>query len=195
MTMTLGELKVPITRPFDGENASLVASYVNRAQNEIAKLSRMRKRANATIAGDGSITVPTDCLLVKTVYFDGYPLNDYAEDNIPGDGAIGTPLYWLKMDSGNIQLYPIPDRAGLSVQLVYVPIPAPVKEDKDTPGIADADEYLIAYCIAKIMAETNGIDKESEAWGQKADIEMAKWLQFNGEKNRRPRRVKFARWT
>jgi len=188
--MTLGELKAAVMSTVGAEYTADIVRYLNKGLLELSSSSQVLSRDNVTIVS-GAFAVPDACLVPKAVYYEGYPLAKYEQDDVP-TSVTGTPLYWFR-DGANIKVYPAPD-ASSAAQIVYIKKEAVMEAEADTHTLTDAEEFLIAYAKWKVLIDTKGLSEEALYWKQEAANEQEKWRKLNSAQFSRPRKVRVGRW-
>ena len=159
--------------------------YLNRAQLELAKASKKRKRAEDVTVTAGVAAKPADCLIVTGVAWDGVPLASYPGEEKPDYGT-GTPGYWM-VDGDNIIF--IPGATDTKGQIVYIERPTDMSLDTDTAHFSDSDDALIAFAIWQNYYDSED-EEEAYFWEQKWGAELASWLGLDRLQNRRSRRIR-----
>lgn len=194
MAMNLKQMQDIVLKPTGAEYASDAVRHINKAQCNLAVESEKIKRLNVTV-NSGYFSLPAACLLVKSVYYGGYPLQQYEFDNVP-DFINGSPSCWLRDEltvgaiiTKIIRLHPSPE-SGSAAQLVYIERPAVLVKDEDVPVLEDSEEYLIAYAMWRLFAENDELAGDAAGWKIVAEQEKANWLKLNGVQNKRVRRVR-----
>jgi hypothetical protein len=105
----------------------------------------------STAASDYQYDLPTDCIKVKRVQYDSFPLafigyndlNKYEAVGDPSTSETGTPQYFYLWNN-DIFLYPTPT-AIKNLTIQYYKRPATMDEDTDTPEHASQFHNLIVY--------------------------------------------------
>jgi hypothetical protein len=190
--MTLGELKAAVMSTIGAEYTADIVRYLNKGLLELSSLSQVLSREDVTFSsGSGSVTIPSDCLIIKNVFADGYELARYESTDNP-DTVTGTPMFWLK-DETDIITYPQSEE-DLDGQVVYVKRETTMAADSDTHSLTDADEFLIAYAKWKVLVDTRGLSDEATYWKQEAINEKAEWKRLNVLQNQRPHIIKAGGW-
>jgi hypothetical protein len=190
LAMPLGKLKEIIMRVInDPDYEPLIASYINRAQNELILATQKVYRKYVSTLASGYLNMPADCLLVTQVSYNYSPLDQWDSDIMPDSEISGVPLYWYRTDTGAVRIYPIPDKLS-DAQVVYYKTPKQVLLDTDYPGVIRADEFLIAWTISRIMFERNDTKEFYLPWMEMAEKNKDLWLEGNRVENQRPRAVR-----
>lgn len=163
-----------------------VGDFINDALVDIIKSSR-RSRKNSYTVTDGGVTIPTDCLFVRKVAWEGVPLNLYPGEETPVLGT-GRPLYWQQTET-HIMLYPTPSLdAGGKVEIIYCPRPAELVSDTDVPTLTGIDTALIAYAKWKIYTKKEDT-VAADIWRAEYAYEKLNWLELDMLQQKRTWRI------
>lgn len=183
MSKTFSELKTSVE---DKTGTSTeTGRHLNRAQLELAKVSKKRKRSENVTVTDGVASIPADCLIITGVAWGGIPLESYPGEEKPDYGS-GTPMYWM-IDGNNIIF--IPKTTGSKGQFIYIEKPTDMSADDDTAHFDNSDDALIAFAIWQIYHDAE-YEEEALYWQQKWLDELAGWANLDALKNKRSRRVR-----
>lgn len=179
--MTFKELKL-IVESITGTNTN-TGNRLNRAQLELAKKIN-RTKSDSIDVTDGVFSLPSACLEIQAIGWNGIKLNLFEDDILPNYSS-GTPVFW-KQDGDDIKL--IPSATG-KVQLVYKPRPATMSLDLDVPELPDCEDAIIAYAIWKNYID--GEDgEEAEFWEVEYYKRREEWLELVRPKYKRKHRVR-----
>lgn len=189
--MNLAELINAVLPLTGAEYESDITRHINKALLDLVKESTRTTRQSVVTAFDGKADLPPDCLLVKNVYYNGYELRRYHNNDLPN--ITGTAKYWVK-DGDKIALIPNPG-IGKTAQVAYTARPALLVNPDDTPSISDADDYLIAYATWKTRVESLGaVDDTTNYWREIALHEYREWIDLDKKQESRPHRVIYRPW-
>ncbi len=159
--------------------------FINAGQLELAKEAQNVEKANITYTS-GVVSVPATCLVVVNIMWDGYPLIPKGPDMYINNDTSDPTEYTIK--NGQIVLNTKISETQTN-GLIYVPKPAAMSLDADTPELPDCDNALIAYARYMIYVDLEYKEK-ADFWLSQWQIELAKWLKGHQKQNPRPRRTK-----
>lgn len=154
--MTLRELKAAVFRAAPElsdvlDNEALV-HFLNECQRFLAYDSRHIEKKDIQVV-DGIFALPSDCLVLRFITWDGYQLRPWPGDTLP-EIQKGNPSHYLTLGN-NVYLIP---KADGTAGVYYTPKPQEMAADDDVPYYPNSDDVLVAYAIMngyKILGDLN----------------------------------------
>ncbi len=138
-----------------GEND--IVNILNQAQQHLARLSSRSVIEEHTLAaGDDTVSMPVDVSALVSVYWKSDSIErelSVTEERVLLDRefTVSEPTHYYTK-AGEIVVYPSPAIEG-DVSVHYVPVPALMSEDTDTPDLKNCEEYLIAFALHRLHLE------------------------------------------
>jgi hypothetical protein len=193
--MTLAELKSAVYRTAPGLGDFLddgaLTQFFNECQRLLAFDSQRLEVKDVDVI-DGVFALPADCLLFKSVTWDGRELSPWPGETLPQINT-GYPAYYFQVGN-SFYLIPKPQDAGGKVKIHYIARPQDMQDNADITSLANCDEVLIAYALWNVF-KVMGEDDQAAAW-EKIYLERRQaWLLVNRAANYRRVNVRMAiRW-
>lgn len=187
--MTLAELKSAVYRTAPGLGDFLddgtLAQYFNECQRLLAFDSQRLEVKDVDVV-DGIFTLPPDCLVFKSVSWEGRELSPWPGDSLPNI-IPGYPAYYFQAGD-RFYIIPRPQDTGGKVSVFYIARPQDMQADGDMPSLANCDEVLVAYALWNVFRVMDE-DNEAAVW-EKTYIERRQaWLLINRATNYRHTKV------
>ncbi len=160
-------------------------NFLNDALEDLATHSDFtRKRRIATT--NGTFVIPSDCLFIRKLAFNGEVLAIYPGLETPELGH-GDPVFW-QMTENNVRLFPTP-ATGREVELIFCPRPVRLVADTDLPAYTNAEEALIAYAKWRIHTRIEDLSAAAH-WRAEYVLQQMRWLTLNERQHKQARRVR-----
>lgn len=157
--------------------------FINAGQLELAKEAQNVEKADITFA-TGVASIPATCLFVVGILWGKFPLGQKGPEMYIYDDTSSPTEYMVK--NGQIVLNTLITETQT---LVYVPKPADMSLDTDTPAYPDSDNALIAYARWKVYKDLEYSEK-ADYWENEWYKELTMWIKGHQKQNPRPRRAK-----
>ena len=167
-----------------------IVDLLNEAQLNLARLSSKVSEHIETVAADGDeIPFPDDCLKIVTVYHDGNELSS-AIGKLPGeDEGSGLPVKYYTI--GNKLIIRDASATEEDYTVAYIPKPADLTEDTDTPDLEGSEEYLVAYALYRLHLEASS--PNFQLWDMERSRALAMFMETSDQNYQTPFRVT-AQW-
>jgi hypothetical protein len=187
--MQLKDLRSRVAANIGRSSITGIDSYFNDGQRDLAKDSKKIVKASVTVADD-NFTIPSNCLILKAVAYNGGELLPYPGEVLPTIYS-GTPSHYMQFGS---TVY-VMDKATGTYTITYIPRPIDMVNDTDTPSLEDADEALIAYATWQFYQNDGNIN-DAAYWRSVYLEKKADWLDLDAKRNYRQIRVadRLSRW-
>ena len=173
-----------------GEND--IIDILNQAQKHLSRISSKLKVSEFDLDANYNIVpLPLDLLTLDSVFWKSTSVDRelYPEkDSLPlgiEDTTVSDPYRYYTKGS-RIMVYPIPG-VDATVSISYIPIPAEMYNDDDTPDLEGSEEYMIAYTLHRLHMES--ASPLMQLWEAEKAKEEFTFLQTTDQNYRTPFQV------
>lgn len=136
---------------------SIVRRYVNLGIAEVARffVKTQTRQTFSTAIGEAQYPLDTPVVemgdaRVDSVRVDGRVLPQVDPDGMSSLSTLGTPAYWY-VTGTSVYVVPVPDSAGLPIEVEYVKAPHIMEDDDDSVDLPpDAVELACLYAAYKM---------------------------------------------
>ena len=190
--MTLAELKSAVyrTAPELGDflDDGALVQYFNECQRLLAFDSQRLEVKDVDVV-DGIFTLPPDCLVFKSVAWEGRGLSPWPGSSLP-EIITGYPAYYFQVGD-RFYIIPKPQNPEGKVSVFYIARPQDMQADGDMPSLADCDEVFVAYALWNVF-RVMGENDTATMW-EKTYLERRQaWFLLNRAANYKHTKVRMA---